>query len=706
MKLPAPAFVANPATNSYMQQTLETDLMDLQAALRKEKVPAKQRESILEEYRDEREKIQQYTESLEKWQDPPWTLGGDEKPKEPKPELGEIKVPGGLPGEFADYFRGSIAFHGGRTNEARLIWEKLLERPKEERQFRSTWTAYMLGRVAGTEEDQLKYYKQVRELVKAGLRDSLGLATASLGWEAQVNLHQKNFERALQLYLEQYAGGDSTAVLSLRFAAMESLSGDPATLEALAKNPRTRKVITAFLISQAKPPRFENAVPAVNAWLAAVEAAGMRDVEAAEQLALAAYQNGEMELAQHWIDRSRNSTTAQWLQAKLLLRAGKIQKAAAVLSLVAQRLPVEQPGTNEAPQGTFPNSLYMNNPGNWPEERTAPSQVLAELGVLHLARREYLESLDALLRSGYWEDAAYVAERVLSVDELKGYVDSHWPLEEQEEQKTVDGKKEAEETMPWYEEITPQVQSERIRYLLARRLTRLSRGAEARAYFPKKIETSYEQLMTHLTSGYNESLPPDQRGRELFEAAKILRHQGMELIGTELAPDWHVDNGRNERGVDDETRRTNELAKVLVPSKDELNRYQRHKTDPDVRFHYRYQAAFIAWDGAKLMPNNSDETAKMLWSAGVWLKDRDPKTADIFYKALVKRCRKTALGEEADRTRWFPELDEAGNIIPGKDRRSKRVEEPMPSDNEAPNGITPALPPPEEILTPSPEATN
>src|SRR5947199_6969055 len=60
MKLSAPAFVANPATNSYMRQTLETDLMDLNAALRKAKVSVKQKESILEDYRAEREKIQQY----------------------------------------------------------------------------------------------------------------------------------------------------------------------------------------------------------------------------------------------------------------------------------------------------------------------------------------------------------------------------------------------------------------------------------------------------------------------------------------------------------------------------------------------------------------------------------------------------------------------------------------------------------------------
>jgi len=55
-----------------------------------------------------------------------------------------------------------------------------------------------------------------------------------------------------------------------------------------------------------------------------------------------------------------------------------------------------------------------------------------------------------------------------------------------------------------------------------------------------------------------------------------------------------------------------------------------------------------------LMPDNSADTARVLWTAGGWLKDRDPKEADRFYKALVNRCRKTDLGREADGLRWFP----------------------------------------------------
>ena len=52
---------------------------------------------------------------------------------------------------------------------------------------------------------------------------------------------------------------------------------------------------------------------------------------------------------------------------------------------------------------------------------------------LRLARRDYVQALDALLRSGYWMDAAYVAERFVSVEELKTYVGRTRPSSATEE---------------------------------------------------------------------------------------------------------------------------------------------------------------------------------------------------------------------------------------------------------------------------------
>ena len=127
-------------------------------------------------------------------------------------------------------------------------------------------------------------------------------------------------------------------------------------------------------------------------------------------------------------------------------------------------------------------------------------------------------------------------------------------------------------------------------------------------------------------------------------------------------------------------RATNSLAAVAnVASEEEIQRASRPQADPEERFHYRYQAAFLAWEAAKLMPDNADETARVLCTAGTWLKDRDPETADMFYKALVRRCRQTAIGAQADRMRWFPVLDAAGNPKPYQPRR-KEMHRPHPAE--------------------------
>jgi hypothetical protein len=53
--------------------------------------------------------------------------------------------------------------------------------------------------------------------------------------------------------------------------------------------------------------------------------------------------------------------------------------------------------------------------------------------------------------------------------------------------------------------------------------------------------------------------------------------------------------------------------------------------------------------------------------AGSWLKYGDPKAADKSYKALVRRCRRTALGKAADLKRWIPELDAEGRQLLPRD---------------------------------------
>jgi hypothetical protein len=618
---------AAPQFTSSTEQTTAAELNDLRAALRKRRTPKAEVEKIVTAHAAQRANLSVGTNAVE--------------------------IVEGLPPEFADYFRGSIAMKKGDGAAAAREWEALLKRPAAERQFKSVWAAYMLGRLEqGEEPDRaIEYYEQARSLAAAGFSDSTGLAAASIGWEAQAHLCQRRFIKAIELYLEQAAAGDDSAETSLRLVASDALA-QPELLAELAADPQARRVITAYANAER-----EDAVH----WLEAVEKQKDLEPDEPETLALAAYRARDYTAAQQWIKRARSTPVLQWLQAKLYVQAGKLNPAIAMLSKAAAALPFDSGSeTNEPAHDTLAQNIFMRGRGYDP---LPPGQhILAELGVLRLARGDYVEALDCFLRARFWMDAAYVAERVLTVDELKRYVDAHWPAMSSPARE------------PGWHENSPEMMCRHVRYLLARRLVRGE--LPAREYFPVDIQTRYDELMAALKRGETESLPAEERAAGWWEGAKLIRDQGMELIATELEPDWRI--GWPYYTVTVWTRATNDSAKVLVASADELRRARSHKADPEERSHFRYQAAFIALQAASLLPDNSEQKARILCTAGSWIKYLHPQTADIFYKHLVRRCRKTPLGAAADAKRWFPAVDDNGDLLPV----SQFVPEPVVSEPE------------------------
>ena len=705
---------ALPTRGTFAEEAERAEVADLKAALKKEGLCEEEAAGVLSAHAEARKQLTVFAAQVKEVEDSRPHLEQEGKdtrgaPALPWPNMPAIQITPGLPGEFADYFEGALAWHNpiNRTKDAaRLCWERLLERPEAERKRKSVWAAFMLAR-SWLEEDPpraIDYLHQVRALASRGFADTIGLSAASLGVEARVELLHTNYVPAIALYLEQLAAGDEGAAISLRFVAAEALRARAATLEKLARDSRSQRIITAYVLSQpirrrdyagdAIDPELGSQSDWVRRWLSAMEASGVKDAESAEKFALAAYNINDMQLAQRWIKLAPNAPVAQWLQAKLLLRSGKVAEAAALLAKVSRLFPVQPHGTNEVEAVQLADTLMAGTcEGNLvPVER----QLLGELGVLRLSRKEFTQSLDALLNSGFWMDAAYVAERVLTVDELKGYVDSYWP--------PVSASQEAEEKENFGEDkISPSLLRGQIRYLLARRLTRAERSAEAREYYPAEWLPPFDALMANLGAAWNESLPAEHRAGAFFQAAYVARTNGMELLGTEVEPDWHIHGGNFSTGVSIADRKTN-AAEHLPATQEELARASRHAPEPEKAFHYRYQAASLAWQAAELLPNNSDFTAFILWKGGSWLKYQDPPFADIFYKALVRRNRATALGAEADRRRWFPELDEKGNILPRRSKASvsEPSEEPENSSATAPETERVSNVPAEETGTPDP----
>jgi hypothetical protein len=150
-------------------------------------------------------------------------------------------------------------------------------------------------------------------------------------------------------------------------------------------------------------------------------------------------------------------------------------------------------------------------------------------------------------------------------------------------------------------------------------------------------------------------------------AAQVIHEQGMALLGTELAPDYAIWDGdfatpdlaafryANVEVYDRTPYRTggrSEALGVLAPSDAELQRAFA-QLPPAQRFHYRARAAELAWLAAGLLPNDDDQTALILDSAGRWLARRSPEQANLFYRSLVVRCPHTELGRRAQAAHWF-----------------------------------------------------
>jgi tetratricopeptide (TPR) repeat protein len=649
----------SPPEDDHARATAKAGRTDLENALASSPLAAEKRAALQQAYEALRAELLSYATAVRQWEEKRRWAGDDSIA--PRPQPPQVVVPAGLPDEFARYLEGAIAHYRERPDAARAAWQSVLTLPPDRRRYRSTWAAFMLGK-SWLRDDRaaaVRYFRQVRSLVRQGFHDSLGLAASSLGWEARAERARGRFEQATDLYLKQLATGDPTALPSLRIVVRDLLKGDADTLRRAARHEPTRRVVTAYLIAGGGPygrgGRPEDAVvPLAVAWLQAIEAAALvEDVAGAERLGWLAYRAGDMPAAERWLARAdADLPITHWLRAKLLLRAGEVDEAMPHLAAAAQGFPQDE-------HWQWCDDWCM--PENGPCAVRPAGRALAELGVLHLARREYVASLDALLRARFWMDAAHVAERVLTLDELAAYVVAHWPACDATEDERPGG---------CYYPSVPQSDdgvAVRIRHLLARRLARAGRYADAQPYFPRRCQPAFAALVKHLTAGKSPRQPPAARAADLWQAARIARYDGLTLFGAELDPDWFAFDGNFERYPVWLKRTQPDGGRLNRGSADEYARARQHTVQPPLRWHFRYVAAELAWEAAALMPDESDETARVLCEAGSWLKARNPERADRYYKALVRRCGTTSLGREADRLRWFPSLTahaEPENVTP------------------------------------------
>jgi hypothetical protein len=259
--------------------------------------------------------------------------------------------------------------------------------------------------------------------------------------------------------------------------------------------------------------------------------------------------------------------------------------------------------------------------------------VEAEAGVLALQRGEYLQALRLLYQAGseFWQDTAYIAERVLTTAELQQFVDTEVPA----------GTAKAASEWSWFGDTEPNTL---LRQLLARRLLREGNTDTALRYFVEpqlqQLATRYQQLQQASAPGALDKLGAQlqldlgqlQRADALFQLATLTRQHGLELIGYELAPDYQVFYGQYEFYQDPDA-----AAPLWPMPLGEQQRLTQTSAVPDKRFHYRYVAADLAAQSADVWPQNSQAYAASLCAATTWLINRDPELAQQYYRRYLQQ---------------------------------------------------------------------
>lgn len=614
-----------------------------------------------------------------------------------------------VPEEFRLYLTGALKYHFNDFSAAIQEWEKILTLPESERKFKSTWALFMIGKAHLSLRDQkraIPYFINTRERAEKGYSDSLGLAWESFGWQALAEYEQKEYVLSIQHYLKQMDAH------SLNWLCKKIFETEDKTIAAIVKDGTARSVLLGWAVSQP----FWNAMEwgedetyrdFFSRLLAAIE--GIKKtgpVDYADRVAWLYYIKGNETSVKRWLALAKFSTPlAQFIDFKLSLREGKVDEAIQKLSKVM-------------------SSFEKSRDKDIFSQEDAGRLLNSDMAVLKLSRQEYLKAFELLLQGKFWEDIAYVAEKVLTEKELEGFLKADGNKSSLSKRQKFYQRyyyayaptwskaypDESEWQADSFKEGGPTLR-EALEYLLARRLARQGKWEEAIKYMPAKAQidreyiekkdktgaTEYEpvsgdidcreklkELHDLLLRAQNEKSTRNDRAKAYYEAGIIVRRYGMELMGTELDPDGFVYRGTfpyygsienrfgiltDEAKIDYERWNKEELAKkaklreqikknrgFFYGSDDEEDRAMSSLPSPDKRFHYRYKAADLMWKSAQLLLDNDERRAKALCVGGTFIKTRDLKRADKFYKELVRTCGKTDLGRQANKLKWFPKI--------------------------------------------------
>lgn len=664
--------------------TLDLEMAEMEQILQG-RVANDTRDAWLENYRSlRRSMLQSGDRSRQKMQArdaevaAPWTIA--------RQSLADLIAP--LPADVRLYLEGAAAWLDARENGtpeavARRLWQQLLALPPDQRRWRSTWAAWMLFRTSPKEE-QGRWLVATRRLSREGFADCLhlGLESTYILGRPTSDYTERSEVSALEwksASLRRFQLGLNRAEENLRADRWQLTRWSEEHAQQVMADDLLRRAQLLHLIEvaeeglgwQAGYVRSDNPNSDLQSWLDSFEKANVREQQEAVWLAWIHYNAAQFDNARRWLKLApSDDINALALRGKLAVLQGHRTEAERHLSRMARLLPESRDTTRSDLE--FAEQSHPEPPTLEQYTLARRHKLLADCAVVQLSRDDFAGALGTLLRTDYWQDAAYVAEYLLSAEELLALARAG-RLPQLTQMQVPDQDPPAALRLSHLEEKygqwTRPAGLDPFTYLVARRLAREGYFKDALRLLPDDLGRALQRHAESLRRGRNAALGAEARGEALWTAARIERQLGMELFGFETAPDHASCGGSFDLGSLGQLRTgrfwhpswleptdLESYRPVLPITPAEAWRIRHYGPKVDQRFHYRYTAAEHAWQAASLLPDNSPQTAHILAIAGSWLKHRDPASADRFYKALVLRNPDVPLAREADRRRWFPPL--------------------------------------------------
>ncbi len=232
----------------------------------------------------------------------------------------------GLPPAVLDYVAGAVEFRADRLDTALTYFQAIDRLPPDQRRIREVAAAYMRGRIHQQLAEMAPAraaFRAARRYAEAGAPDPMGLAVASLGEEARLDLVETGLIEvpwpvppkdaddatvtrliadAVRLYSEQAARGSKMALLSLGEVARLLMEPDnEPELKLAVVDPLVRRLIVAYVASRERGYSWEEKENQDPAAIRVIEAVLSQPAPAPgpdlDRLAALAYQGGRYEVA-------------------------------------------------------------------------------------------------------------------------------------------------------------------------------------------------------------------------------------------------------------------------------------------------------------------------------------------------------------------------------------------------------------------------